>query len=57
MRSVFVDMFAPFLKSFLAAVHAGTGVVARFDFKTQFAEWDQTFDKILRTLQDKATQV
>ncbi|CAE6441880.1 unnamed protein product [Rhizoctonia solani] len=56
MRSVFVDMFAPFLKSFLAAVHAGTGVVTRFDFKAQFAEWDQTFDKILRTLQDKAAQ-
>ncbi|KAG8732002.1 hypothetical protein FRC11_001136 [Ceratobasidium sp. 423] len=56
MRSVFVDMFAPFLKNFLAAVHAGSGAIASFDFKTQFAEWDATFDKILRTLQDKATQ-
>ncbi|CAE6459736.1 unnamed protein product [Rhizoctonia solani] len=56
MRSVFVDMFAPFLKTFLAAMHAGTGAVTRFDFKAQFAEWDATFDKILRTLQDKATQ-
>ncbi|CAE7176227.1 unnamed protein product [Rhizoctonia solani] len=56
MRSVFVDMFAPFLKSFLAAVHAGTGAVTHFDFKTQFAEWDATFDKILRSLQDKAAQ-
>ncbi|CUA70848.1 Signal recognition particle receptor subunit alpha [Rhizoctonia solani] len=56
MRSVFVDMFAPFLKTFLAAVHAGTGAITHFDFKTAFAEWDATFDKILRTLQDKATQ-
>ncbi|CAE6429203.1 unnamed protein product [Rhizoctonia solani] len=56
MRSVFVDMFAPFLKTFLAAVHAGTSAIGSFDFKSQFAEWDATFDKILRSLQDKATQ-
>ncbi|KAJ1307980.1 hypothetical protein OPQ81_002055 [Rhizoctonia solani] len=56
MRSVFVDMFAPFLKNFLAAVHAGTAAVTHFDFKSQFAEWDTTFDKILRSLQDKAAQ-
>lgn len=64
-RNVFVDMFAPFLKNFLAAVHASASATAagvsslahQWDFKTQFHEWDATFDKILRSLQDKAAQV
>jgi signal recognition particle receptor subunit alpha len=64
-RTVFVDMFAPFLKSFLASVHASVGVAAagvgslapQWDFKAQLRDWDATFDKILRSLQDKATQV
>ncbi|KAG9077866.1 hypothetical protein FRC06_008657 [Ceratobasidium sp. 370] len=57
-------MFAPFLKSFLASVHASVGVAAagvgalapQWDFKAQLRDWDATFDKILRSLQDKATQ-
>lgn len=63
-RTVFVDMFAPFLKSFLASVHASVGVaaagagsIAQWDFKAQLRDWDATFDKILRSLQDKAAQV
>ena len=63
-RTVFVDMFAPFLKSFLASVHAsvgiaaaGAGSIAQWDFKAQLRDWDTTFDKILRSLQDKAAQV
>jgi signal recognition particle receptor subunit alpha len=64
-RNVFVDMFAPFLKNFLAAVHASTSATAagigslvpQWDFKAQLREWDATFDKILRSLQDKAAQV
>ncbi|KAG8781711.1 hypothetical protein FRC12_021595 [Ceratobasidium sp. 428] len=63
-RTVFVDMFAPFLKTFLASVHASVGVAAagvgalapQWDFKTQLRDWDATFDKILRSLQDKASQ-
>jgi signal recognition particle receptor subunit alpha len=64
LKSVFVKLFEPFLRSFVTSLHtinAGNtgpaGVPTSWDFTQAFKDWDQIFDKLLKSFEDKATQV
>jgi signal recognition particle receptor subunit alpha len=64
LKTVFVQLFGPFLSSFVASLHA-TGVAAltngeqmvSWDFAKALEGWDNVFDKLLRGLEEKAAQV
>ncbi len=60
MKSLFVKMFEPFLVTFVASLHvlsssAKLRVSSSWDFATTFAEWTPMFNKLLRSLEDKAS--
>ncbi|KAK7023937.1 signal recognition particle binding protein [Favolaschia claudopus] len=63
LKTLFVKMFQPFLASFVASLHAinsGKATVLEaanaFSFADAFDGWDKMFDKLLRSLEDKAAQ-
>ncbi|KAJ7771734.1 signal recognition particle binding protein [Mycena metata] len=63
LKALFVKMFQPFLATFVASLHAinsgKTTVVeaaSAFSFADAFDGWDKMFDKLLRSLEDKAAQ-
>ena len=61
LKSVFVKLFEPFLRSFVASLHTiGAGKIVAstsWDFTQAFKDWDQIFDKLLKNFEDKAAQV
>lgn len=64
LKSVFVKLFEPFLRSFVTSLHtinAGKAVPAgtptSWDFLQAFKDWDQVFDRLLKGFEDKAAQV
>lgn len=64
LKSVFVKLFEPFLRSFVTSLHAinaGKAVPAGthmpWDFMQAFKDWDQVFDRLLKNFEDKAAQV
>ncbi|KAJ7261356.1 signal recognition particle binding protein [Mycena haematopus] len=63
LKTLFVKMFQPFLATFVASLHAinsGKAAVVEaasaFSFADAFDGWDKMFDKLLRSLEDKAAQ-
>ncbi|KAF8184914.1 signal recognition particle, alpha subunit, N-terminal-domain-containing protein [Mycena galopus ATCC 62051] len=63
LKTLFVKMFQPFLATFVASLHAinsGKATVVEaasaFSFADAFDGWDKMFDKLLRSLEDKAAQ-
>ncbi|KAJ7702343.1 signal recognition particle binding protein [Mycena rosella] len=63
LKTLFVKMFQPFLATFVASLHAinsGKATVVEaagaFSFAEAFDGWDKMFDKLLRSLEDKAAQ-
>ncbi|KAG5645902.1 hypothetical protein DXG03_005049 [Asterophora parasitica] len=60
LKQVFVKCFEPFLTSFVASLHAintakvVASEVASWNFAKAFETWDNVFDKLLKTLEDKA---
>jgi carbohydrate-binding DOMON domain-containing protein len=66
-KALFVELFQPFLSSFVASLHAiGSAKLAsspsgesgiNWDFAKALADWDKYFDKLLRTFEEKAIQV
>ncbi|KAJ6618343.1 SRP54-type protein [Mycena sp. CBHHK59/15] len=63
LKNLFVKMFQPFLATFVASLHAinsGKATVVEaanaFNFADAFDGWDKLFDKLLRSLEDKAAQ-
>ena len=64
LKSVFVKLFEPFLRSFVTSLHAITagkaapvGTPMPWDFFEAFKDWDQVFDRLLKNFEDKAAQV
>lgn len=62
-KSVFVKLFEPFLRSFVTSLHAinagkagPAGTSTSWDFAHAFGDWDQIFDKLLKNFEDKAAQ-
>jgi signal recognition particle receptor subunit alpha len=61
MRSLFIKLFQPILATFVASLHtfsgskASTDLAVKWDFKKAFQEWNSVFDKVLRSLEDKAS--
>ncbi|KAJ7787533.1 Longin-like domain-containing protein, partial [Mycena leptocephala] len=62
LKTLFVKMFQPFL-AFVASLHAinsGKATIVEaasvFSFADAFDGWDKMFDKLLRSLEDKAAQ-
>ncbi|TFK54831.1 signal recognition particle binding protein [Heliocybe sulcata] len=67
-RTLFVKLFEPFLATFVASLHAmNTGKLSgsagpkaatptTWDFSKAFEGWDNMFDKLLRTFEEKAAQ-
>ncbi|KAJ7445732.1 SRP54-type protein [Mycena galericulata] len=63
LKTLFVKMFQPFLATFVASLHAinsGKATVVEatnaFNFADAFDGWDKIFDKLLRSLEEKAAQ-
>jgi signal recognition particle receptor subunit alpha len=67
-KTLFVKLFEPFLATFVASLHAlnndgvtkpraQLGLPTSWNFSTAFEGWDRVFDKVLKSLEDKATQV
>ncbi|KAJ7871436.1 signal recognition particle, alpha subunit, N-terminal-domain-containing protein [Mycena olivaceomarginata] len=63
LKTLFVKMFQPFLATFVASLHAinsGKATIVEaasaFSFADAFDGWDKIFDKLLRSLEDKAAQ-
>ncbi|KAJ7168181.1 signal recognition particle binding protein [Mycena crocata] len=63
LKTLFVKMFQPFLATFVASLHAirsGKATVVEaasaFSFADAFDGWDKMFDKLLRSLEEKAAQ-
>ena len=63
LKSVFVKLFEPFLRSFVTSLHAinagavPVGTHTSWDFMQAFKDWDQVFDRLLRNFEGKAAQV
>lgn len=60
MKTLFVQLFEPFLTAFVASLHRKVGEVASvmdWNFAMAFDGWDKMFDKLIKGLEDKATQV
>ena len=62
-KALFVKLFEPFLTTFVTSLHAlsngSTRVnsVQTWDFSKALEGWDRVFDKVLRGIEDKASQV
>ncbi|KAJ7093211.1 signal recognition particle binding protein [Mycena epipterygia] len=63
LKTLFVKMFQPFLATFVASLHAinsGKATVVEaataFSFSDAFDGWDKMFDKLLRSLEEKAAE-
>jgi len=60
LKTLFVKLFEPFLTTFVASLHAiNNGTIepsAGWNFAKAFESWDKVFDKVLKGLEDKATQ-
>lgn len=66
LKTLFVKLFEPFLATFVASLHAASSgkltsnsaqTAATWNFSKAFDGWNDVFDKLLRGLEDKATQV
>jgi signal recognition particle receptor subunit alpha len=63
LKALFIKLFEPFLATFVASLHAlGSGKIAgepatQWSFSKAFESWDKIFDKLLKGLEDKASQV
>lgn len=66
LKTVFIKLFEPFLRAFIASLHAvnsgkiaasnGQETAASWDFSKAFADWDIVFDRLLQGLESKAAQ-
>lgn len=62
LKALFVKLYEPFLRSFVASLHAASaGVVpvdaVLWDFATALQGWDTYFDQVLKKFEDRAAQV
>lgn len=64
LKTLFVKLFEPFLTTFVASLHAlnsgklpSLEATVGWNFAKAFESWDEIFDRVLRGLEDKATQV
>ena len=67
LKTVFVEIFQPFLAAFVASLHAvnstavalsnSTSEPSRWNFAKAFEGWDAAFDKLLKGLENKAAEV
>lgn len=62
LKTLFIKLFEPFLATFLASLHAvDTGKAVEssvsWNFARAFDNWDNLFDKLLASLEGKASQV
>ncbi|PPQ78543.1 hypothetical protein CVT25_011815, partial [Psilocybe cyanescens] len=62
MKRLFIQYFEPFVTSFVASLHNISSVKAvagqgpSWDFTKTFERWDVLFDKLLKSLEEKAAQ-
>ncbi|KAK7440197.1 hypothetical protein VKT23_017139 [Stygiomarasmius scandens] len=64
LKALFVELFRPILTTLVASLHAvNTGkvvaaaeTITTFNFSTAFKDWDQYFDKVLKSLEEKAAK-
>jgi len=63
MKRLFIQYFQPFVASFVASLHNVNIVkttvdqTTSWDFASTFKHWDVLFDKLLKGLEEKASQV
>jgi hypothetical protein len=62
MKRLFIQYFQPFVASFVASLHSVNVVTTvnqatSWDFISTFQHWDMLFDKLLKGLEEKASQV
>ena len=63
MKKLFIQYFQPFVASFVASLHSVNNVktavnqATTWDFVSTFQHWDTLFDKLLKGLEEKASQV
>lgn len=65
LKTLFIELFEPFLATFVASLHVASAakvsssvdVSRSWNFTKAFEGWDAVFDKFLRGLEDKASQV
>ncbi|KAH8829551.1 SRP54-type protein [Flagelloscypha sp. PMI_526] len=59
LKAVFVELFRPFLTTFIASLHATSESAIQtlnLNFREAFKGWDQTFDKVLNGIENRAAQ-
>ena len=63
MKALFIQLFEPFIATFVASLHAintgkqpSTGQ-SPWNFTKAFEGWDNMFDKLLKSFEEKAAQV
>ncbi|KAH7912251.1 SRP54-type protein [Hygrophoropsis aurantiaca] len=66
LRNLFIQMFEPFLATFVASLHAlnssklatpvAGDTTASWNFAKAFESWDKVFDALLKSFEDKAAQ-
>lgn len=63
MKKLFIQYFQPFVASFVASLQSVSNVktavnqATTWDFISTFQSWDTLFDKLLKGLEEKASQV
>jgi len=63
MKKLFIQYFKPFVASFVASLHSVNNVktavsqTTTWDFVSTFQRWDMLFDKLLKGLEERASQV
>ena len=62
MKRLFVQYFEPFVAAFVTSLHSLATVKASapgsaWDFLKAFERWDMLFDKLLKSLEERAAQV
>jgi signal recognition particle receptor subunit alpha len=63
MKRLFVQYFEPFVATFVTSLHSLATVKASapgsasWDFLKAFERWDMLFDKLLKSLEERAAQV
>jgi len=67
LKTVFVELFRPFIAAFVASLRAANNAAVAlsnsaseptcWNFAKAFEGWDATFDKLLKGLENKASEV
>lgn len=63
MKTLFVELFRPFLTAFVASLHTvnngatlASEVLTSWDFTKALDGWDKTFERLLKGLEEKVSQ-